>query len=176
MFRIFYPDAYASDVFSIDYQKLYEKGFRALLFDIDNTLVPHNKAITPDIEGLFERLAAIGFKTVLVSDNSSSRVEEFAKSIACPFIHEAGKPNVSAYTRALELIDASPNEAVFIGDQMFIDIYGANKAGIKNIMVHYIVVNEKERIGIRRHIENFILFFYRLKRSAHKLNDVIIKG
>ncbi|MBQ3101351.1 MAG: YqeG family HAD IIIA-type phosphatase [Clostridia bacterium] len=175
MLRKFYPDAYASDVFSIDYQKLYDMGYKALLFDIDNTLVPHNRDITAEVEELFKNLYAIGFKTVLVSNNSQARVEGFSKNIECPYVYEAGKPNITAYIKALNLLEISTKESVFIGDQMFIDIYGANKAGLKSIMVHFIVVNDKEKIGVRRHLENFILFFYRMKKSAHKLNDAIIK-
>ena len=41
MFKKFYPYAYVESVFVIDYQKLYEKGYRGLIFDIDNTLVHH---------------------------------------------------------------------------------------------------------------------------------------
>ena len=41
MLEKYYPHEYAQTVFSIDYQKLYKKGFRGIIFDIDNTLVHH---------------------------------------------------------------------------------------------------------------------------------------
>ena len=41
MFECFYPDEYLDSIESIDFQKLYEQGLRGVLFDIDNTLVPH---------------------------------------------------------------------------------------------------------------------------------------
>lgn len=170
-----FPSAYAKDVFSIDYQKLYDKGYRGILFDVDNTLVHHNDDSTPEVDALFRKIHAIGLKTVLVSNNHPQRLERFVVNIDCPYLPEAGKPQPEGYWKAAQLLGIPKEQAVFIGDQMFVDIYGANKAGIDSIMVHFIVVNEKEPIGIRRHLEKLVLFFYRLQKSRQKLNDVIIK-
>lgn len=41
MLEKYYPYEYAQSVFQIDYQKLYDRGFRGIIFDIDNTLVHH---------------------------------------------------------------------------------------------------------------------------------------
>ena len=41
MFDRFFPDAYVASTYVIDFEKLYEEGIRAVIFDIDNTLVPH---------------------------------------------------------------------------------------------------------------------------------------
>lgn len=41
MFDFFFPDRYIASTYVIDFEKLYEKGVRGLIFDIDNTLVPH---------------------------------------------------------------------------------------------------------------------------------------
>ena len=37
MFKLLYPHAYVESVFSIDFKELYDKGYRAIIFDIDNT-------------------------------------------------------------------------------------------------------------------------------------------
>ena len=41
MFDMFFPDRYVASAYVINYEKLYEEGVRGLIFDIDNTLVPH---------------------------------------------------------------------------------------------------------------------------------------
>ena len=41
MFNCFFPDEYLDSTYVIDFDRLYEQGYRGLLFDIDNTLVPH---------------------------------------------------------------------------------------------------------------------------------------
>lgn len=43
MFDYFFPDRYIASTYVIDFEKLYEKGVRGLIFDIDNTLVPHGR-------------------------------------------------------------------------------------------------------------------------------------
>lgn len=175
MLRKWYPGAYAGDVFSIDYQKLYDKGYRGILFDVDNTLVHHGDDSTPQIDALFQRIGTIGLKTVLVSNNDSARLERFLKNIDAPYVADANKPAPQGYQKALDLLGISKEQAVCVGDQLFTDICGANKCGIDSILVHYITLHEKEKIGIRRHIEKCILFFFRLRKKSHKLEDVIIK-
>ena len=64
-------------------------------------------------------------------------------------------------------------ETVFIGDQIFIDIYGANKSGIANILVNYVTAEVETNIGIRRNLEKIILKLYRMsKRYQHRLGDI----
>lgn len=60
MLGIFYPGNYVEDIFSIDYEKLMAMGFKALILDIDNTLVPHGEGSTPAVDALFNRLHAMG--------------------------------------------------------------------------------------------------------------------
>ena len=64
------PDKYVEDVFSIDYEDLYRQGFRGLIFDIDNTLVPHGADSDSKIDKLFQDIHSLGFKTLLLSNNS----------------------------------------------------------------------------------------------------------
>ena len=39
--HMFYPDEYLDSTYEIDFDLLYQKGYRGVIFDIDNTLVPH---------------------------------------------------------------------------------------------------------------------------------------
>lgn len=39
--HMFYPDEYLDSTYEIDFDLLYKKGYRGVIFDIDNTLVPH---------------------------------------------------------------------------------------------------------------------------------------
>ena len=41
MFNCFFPDEYLDSTYVINFDDLYAQGYRGLLFDIDNTLVPH---------------------------------------------------------------------------------------------------------------------------------------
>lgn len=68
MLEIFYPDETADTSYGIDYEGLYRKGYRGLIYDVDNTLVPHGAPADDRAKALFERLHTIGFSAVLLSN------------------------------------------------------------------------------------------------------------
>lgn len=177
MFKLLYPYEYVESVFAIDYEKLYKKGYRGILFDIDNTLVPHGEDSTKEIDALFRRIQGIGFKTLLLSNNSEERIQRFLRNIDSLYIYDAGKPGVQNYEKAVEMLGIGKKEAVCIGDQIFTDIYGANKSGIDNILVQYIRKKNETKIGKRRTLEKVILKFYGLnRRCQNRIGDISLQG
>lgn len=177
MLKSFYPYEYAESVFAIDYQKLYALGYRGIIFDIDNTLVPHGKDATPEIEALFREIQSIGLKTLLLSNNNQARIERFLENIESPYICDAEKPAPDGFYRAVELLGLQPNEVVAVGDQVFTDIRGANRSGLANILVRFIGAGQTKKIGKRRRVEQLILVCYRRnRRFCHRLGDILKKG
>lgn len=174
MFKIFYPYEYVDSVFSIDYNALYNKGYRGIIFDIDNTLVHHGDDSTKEIDELFQTIQNIGFKTFLLSNNNEERVKRFLKNIDSLYICDADKPKINNYLKAVEMMSINKKEALFIGDQIFTDILGANKSGIANILVKFIRINGETKIGKRRQLENVILKFYKNNKSfQHRLGNIV---
>lgn len=151
--KIFEPDEYVKSVFEIDFEKLYENGFRGLMFDIDNTLVPQDEDATEPVKALFEKLSALGFRTVILSNNSEERVSRFAREIPVLYRSRARKPLKRGYNRALALLKMEREQAAFIGDRVMTDIFGAKRAGIYCILVEYIRKNG-EKPNLLRKIEN----------------------
>lgn len=151
--KIFEPDEYVKSVFEIDFEKLYENGFRGLMFDIDNTLVPQDEDATEPVKALFEKLSALGFRTVILSNNSEERVSRFAKDIPVLYLSRARKPLKRGYNRALALLKMEREQAAFIGDRVMTDIFGAKRVGIYCILVEYIRKNG-EKPNLLRKIEN----------------------
>lgn len=155
-----FPNLYKKSIYDIDYKKIYDKGCRAILFDIDNTLTTHgSQADMSNIE-FFKNLREIGFKTCLISNNKEKRVYPFANAVASPYIYKANKPSKAGYLKALKLLKVKEKQAVFIGDQIFTDIWGSNKAGIYSILVNPISPKEEIQIVLKRYLEKIILFFY----------------
>ena len=112
MLEKYYPYEYAQSVFDIDYVKLYTLGYRAILFDIDNTLVHHGEDATPEIEALFREIHSIGLKTLLLSNNDDARVKRFIRNIDTPYLCDADKPNPEAYRKAAELLGVGKKEVI----------------------------------------------------------------
>lgn len=172
MLRHYFPNAYAPSVFAIDFEKLYAMGYRGLIFDVDNTLVHHGDDSTPEIDALFRHLHAIGFATLLLSNNDAPRLDRFNRNIGTRYIEDAAKPAPDNYLRAVEMLGLPSEQVLCIGDQVFVDILGANRCGLKSILVHYIETGNKEWIGFKRYIEKLILFLFRFRSSRHKLCNI----
>ncbi|MCD8299612.1 MAG: YqeG family HAD IIIA-type phosphatase [Clostridiales bacterium] len=167
MFRNLYPDIYVDSAYGIDYESLYADGYRGLIFDIDNTLVHHGAPADERAKALFNRLKNIGFKCCLISNNDEARVKMFNDSVHVTYTCKAHKPRPEGYLKAMELMGTDKETTIFIGDQIFTDIWGANNAGIPSIMVKYIYWKEEIQIFFKRWLEFFVLRFYRFYRRRH---------
>ena len=161
MVRYFYPDEYKDSTYELDFEGYYKAGYRAVLFDIDNTLVPHGAPATEEAIALFERLRSIGLKVCLISNNKIGRVKSFADAVGAYYIENAHKPSKKGYTKAMEEMGTTVQNTLFVGDQLFTDVWGAKRCGIKSILVKPINPKEEIQIVLKRYPERLILFFYK---------------
>lgn len=170
MLKRFYPSECADSAYVIDYKDLFQNGYRGLLFDIDNTLVEHGADADDRAIRLMKDLKTIGFKICLISNNKEERVKRFNKIIQVCYLHNAHKPSPKNYYKAMKLIGTKSSNTVFIGDQLFTDVYGANLAGIKTYFVKPIGPEKEIQIVLKRYLERIVLYFYRrdLKKKKRK--------
>ena len=160
MFQSFYPDEIKESTYEIDFEELYKKGCRGVLFEIDNTLVEHGADATERAKALFRKLEEIGMKSCLISNNKEERVKRFNKEIGTLYIFDAHKPSGKNYKKAMELMGTNLENTVFVGDQLFTDVYGAKRIGMKNILVRPIDPKEEIQIVLKRYLEKIVLYFY----------------
>lgn len=160
MFQKFYPGEYVNSSFDINYKDLYKQGYRGLIFDVDNTLVEHGADASKEALALMKQLKEIGFKVCFLSNNNEERVKRFNKDINGLYIFKANKPSKRGYQKAMELMGTDVNNTIFIGDQLFTDVYGANRIKLKTILVKPIGKKEEIQIIIKRYFERIVLYFY----------------
>ena len=165
MFEFFYPDEYYSSAYKIPYELLYEQGYRGIIYDIDNTLVPHGAPADDRSILLFKRLKAIGYECTLLSNNKQPRVDMFNKDVNVHTISKAGKPKKDGYLKACEMMGTNKDNTIFIGDQILTDVLGAKNAGIRSIMVKYMDPNEEIQIVLKRKLEKIVLREYLKKHE-----------
>ena len=170
MFEKFFPDRYVASTYVIDFEKLYKNGIRGLIFDIDNTLVPHGAPADERAIRLFKRLKEIGFSCCLISNNQEKRVRTFNEPIQVDYVYNAHKPSTKNYKKAMEIMGTDVSDTVFIGDQLFTDVWGAKRTGIPSILVRPIHTKEEIQIVLKRYLENIVLHFY--KKSLEKEKKV----
>ena len=168
MLKTFYPNFTCTSAFEIPYEDLYERGIRALIFDIDNTLTEHGKPATERTIALMERLKGIGFRVCLLSNNKEERVKMFNEKIKVDYIFKAGKPGRSGYERAMEKMGSVKENTVFVGDQLFTDVWGAKRTGIESWLVEPIDKHEEIQIVLKRYLEKPILYFYRREKQKNE--------
>lgn len=161
MFKKFYPDEWFDSTYDIPFEKYYDKGYRGILFDIDNTLVPHGAPATKEAEQLFEKLHKIGFATCLISNNKKERVDMFIENIETESIYKAGKPGIAGYERAMKAMGCDKDNTLFVGDQLFTDVWGAKRTGIRSILVKPINPKEEIQIVLKRYLEKIVLAEYK---------------
>ena len=169
MLEKFYPREYLDSTYVIDFDRLYEEGYRGIIFDIDNTLVPHGAPADERAIVLFERLRKIGFDTCLISNNQEPRVQPFADKVGSKYVFDAHKPSTKNYKKAMELMKTRKENTLFVGDQLFTDVWGAKRTGIKSILVKPIHPKEEIQIVLKRYLEKIVLFFYKRSKKEKLL-------
>ena len=162
-----FPDDRIKSTYQVDFEKLYKKGYRGVLFDIDNTLVPHDAPADDRAKALFMRLQGIGYKVYLVSNNEEPRVKSFAEAVGADgYVYKAGKPLAKGYAEAIRRMGLEDKQVVFFGDQIYTDIWGGGHAGIYTVMVGRISAKEPFHIHLKRILEAPVVFLYILCKAA----------
>lgn len=173
MFKIFYPNEYFDSTYSIDFGRYYKMGYRAVIFDVDNTLVEHDAPADERATALIKGLMDKGYKVCFLSNNDEERVKSFNEPLGANYIFKAGKPLAKGYNKAMEVMGTDRKNTLFVGDQIFTDVWGANNAGLRSVLVQPIAKHEEIQIVLKRIPEKFILHFYlkRNKLRTGKKND-----
>lgn len=165
MLERFFPDEYVDSAYGILFEELYRKGYRGIIFDVDNTLVPHGAPADARSIGLFESLRAMGFSTCILSNNKEPRVAPFAGQVKSPYIFKGGKPSVKGYERAMEVMGTGRENTLFIGDQLFTDVWGARRTGLYSILTKPMDPHEEIQIVFKRYLEAVVLRAYKKQRQ-----------
>ena len=116
---------------------LADLGVRLLLADLDNTLIPYTMSLpTDELHAWRDALADRGVTLCVISNNRNpDRVINFCKALDVPYITHAHKPRRDGFDRALAQMALTPDRTVMIGDQIFTDVLGAHRAGIRAVLV-----------------------------------------
>ena len=114
---------------------------------------------------LFKRLDAMGMQYCFTSNNKEPRVKAFCEAVGGKYyVYKANKPSIKGYETAMKLMGTDKKNTFFVGDQLFTDVYGANRTGIHSILVTPMNPKEEIQIVIKRYFEKIVLWQYRKKK------------
>jgi len=136
MIKKLMPDEYHSDIYKISPESLALRGIKAVILDIDNTLVTYDDAEpTESVLAWLEGLKSCGIKAAFISNNNADRVKRFNSGLNFPAFPDAGKPGTRFHRIAMHEMNVSAEETAVIGDQLFTDIWAGKKAGCYSLLV-----------------------------------------
>ena len=152
------PDWYVSSLFALTAEELRANGIEGLLLDIDNTLVPNH---VPDADEqvirFISRMEESGIRMAILSNASAHRKELFNRPLGLAVVNHALKPLRKGYDMGLELLGLPARSAAMVGDQLFTDIWGANAAGVRSILVVPMHRDEPWYVRLKRLLERLMM-------------------
>lgn len=164
MYRLLRPHLVVDSLFDIDFDKLKEEGIRGVIFDLDNTIVPWDSCeMCPDISDWLKEIIRKGFLVSIVSNNWQKRVKEIAARFDLPFVSRAYKPRKTGFRKALAAMGLEAHETAVVGDQLFTDVLGGNRLGLRTIWVKPLTRHEFIGTKIHRKFENLAVRLLKAK-------------
>ena len=164
-----YPDAYFKRVEDIDVEFLNKHKIKALLLDVDNTLVDHTKKMTESVIKWAKELKGQGVKLYILSNtNDKQKIENIVKQIDIPYQHFAMKPLKRGFKKAQKALGEKSENIAIVGDQIFTDIVGGKRCHMYTILVDPIKEKDFWYTAWKRPIENKIKNKIKLKQTIVK--------
>lgn len=154
----FKPTYRIESVEKIPFVLLERDNIKGLIFDVDNTIATMGKGITEPCYKWIKEAQNLGYKVCILSNTINlKKVKKIMVELDVMGLYFARKPSIKGFEMALNLLDLKKEEVVMIGDQVFTDVWGANRFGIKSILVNPINKKEGPFTLMKRPFEKYIL-------------------
>lgn len=158
IFRYLTPDFYIDEIRKIRLEELKQWGVKGVIFDLDNTIVPWGEdTLSEEIIEWITCLKAAGYRLCLVSNSLHTRVNSIAAILGVDAVPAAAKPRKKAFLQAMAKLQLNPAAVVVIGDQLFTDILGGKRLGLKTVLVKPLSAQELLWTRMMRKLEKKIL-------------------
>ena len=136
---LFYPKKYFKKIQNITIEFLQKNKIKALILDVDNTLINYKKEMPEEIQKWAKDLKGQGVKLYIVSNtNDKEKVENVAKKIGIPYTYSALKPLKKGLKKAEKELNEKPENIAVVGDQIFTDVLGGNLCKMYTILIEAI--------------------------------------
>lgn len=167
----FRPDEYYASVVDIVPKQLAARGIKALLLDVDNTLMPRTDTAVPAAAASWvESCCNAGLEVLVISNSFQDRVVRAVEQLGVGFIGKAMKPLPGGFNRAKRQLGLKGKEIAMVGDQTYTDILGANLAGVHSILVLPCGTEDLPHTRVLRKLDKLFLLGMRPK-GASSMSD-----
>ena len=152
-----YPDAYFKKVEDITIEFLQKNKIKALILDVDNTLIDYEKNLSEEKIKWANNLKGQGVKLYILSNtNHKEKVKQVADKLQIPYNYFAKKPLKKGFKKVQEELKEESQKIAVVGDQIFTDIIGGNRCNMYTILVEPVDKKDLWYTAWKRPIENKI--------------------
>ena len=152
------PDFALEAVYDLTVDDLKKHGIRAVLVDLDNTLIAWNNPDgTAEMRSWLHRMRDAGIIIIVVSNNTTNRVRRAVEKFGIDYVAWAMKPFNYGIKKAMKRYGLKPEETVMVGDQLMTDIRASHRAGIRSILVKPLVQHDSNKTKFNRWREGRVL-------------------
>lgn len=157
------PDAHVRGIEDVPLPALLARGIRGIALDLDNTIVSWNDSQVPTpVVAWLAKAREAGISLCIVSNaHRSARVQRVAETIAAQWVARATKPSRRAFREAMRLMGTKPEQTAVVGDQIFTDIWGGNRAGLYTVLVDPLTAKDFPMTKLSRWAERLLFALWR---------------
>ncbi len=152
-----YPNLYLTTIQEITIGLLMKNKIKALILDVDNTLIDYHKNLSEEVIQWSQKLQGQGIKMYILSNtNKEEKVKAVAKKLEIPYEMFAKKPFKKGFQKVQQILNIKPENIAVVGDQIFTDIIGGNRCNMFTILVDPVDKKDYWYTAWKRPIENKI--------------------
>ena len=152
-----YPKLYLTTIQEITIGLLMKNKIKALILDVDNTLIDYHKNLSEEVIQWSQKLQGQGIKMYILSNtNKEEKVKAVAKKLEIPYEMFAKKPFKKGFQKVQQILNIKPENIAVVGDQIFTDIIGGNRCNMFTILVDPVDKKDYWYTAWKRPIENKI--------------------
>lgn len=161
-----YPKKYLNNVTEITIDLLKKNRIKAILLDVDNTLIDFDLKILKGAKNWCEEMRNNDIKLLILSNtNKIEKVKKVAEELSLPYINFAKKPFKSGFKKAMKMLELEEKYIAVAGDQIMTDVVGGNRMKMYTILTKPLGKKDIFITRIKRPLEKVIIKMYLRKQE-----------
>lgn len=173
MWKKLIPFALADNIYEIEPWFYKKYGATTLICDLDNTLdAYYTMKPSKEAQELIKKLNDNGLRVIIISNNMSNRVKDYAKELGCEFVSSARKPFRYKSRKFIKKNHIDLNKTIYVGDQVFTDVLFANRIKIKCVLCNNLVEKDQFFTKINKFFDKYLRKIIIKKELAKNWRDM----
>lgn len=166
---LLYPNLYLKNATEITEEILINNNIKGIILDVDNTLLYYDKTMLENVDIWCKNLKNKGIKFCIVSNsNNREKIKMIASKLDIPYISFGMKPLKIGLNKAKKILKLESPQIAVVGDQIFTDVFGANRSKMFSILVEPLETKDIFITRIKRPIEEAIIRKYIKQKGETK--------